>query len=376
MKYVLTLLLLLISQATDAQITLNFKNAPILEALQTIEQGQHEYSIAILSDGLSDFHTSAKINNLSTIEAVKLICKDLPLRIKTKGKTVYVQAKIDTSHGNREKEIERSGNVEDGFLEMPLPHAKVSICRVDRSVIVDSAAMFTAYNHDLRPLFSKYTAKLTTDAKELLIHARLKGYNDVWKLVSIGKRQTEVEVSPIRMRKTMEIELREVVVKATRIKMFYRGDTIVYDATAFKLPQGSMLDDLIRQMPGVTMNDAGEIFVNGRKIDELMLGSRSFFKGNRKVMLENLPYYVVKEIKVYERQTDKSMALGYDVEPKQYVMDVNLKEEYQRGYIANVEAAAGSNELWLARAFGLMFTDRYRFTLLGNLNNVNETRHI
>ncbi len=376
MKYVLTLLLLLISQATDAQITLKFKNTPILEALQTIEQSQTEYSIAILSDGLSDFHTSAEIKNLSTTEAVKLICKDLPLKIKTKGKTVYVQARNDNSQGKREKEIEISGNVEDGFLEMPLPHAKVSICRADSTVIVDSAAMFTAYNSDLRPLFAKYSAKLTTDANELLVHARLKGYNDVWKLVSIGKRQTEVEVPSIQMRKKMEMELGEVVVKATRIKMFYRGDTIVYDATAFKLPQGSMLDDLIRQMPGVTMNDAGEIFVNGRKIDELMLGSRSFFKGNRKVMLENLPYYVVKEIKVYDRQTDKSKALGYDVEPKLYVMDVNLKEEYQRGYIANVEAAAGSNERWLARAFGLMFTDRYRFTLLGNLNNVNETRHI
>ena len=261
-----------------------------------------------------------------------------------------------TAGAQTQREITITGVVEDGFLEMPLPHAKVSICRADSSVIVDSAAMFTAYNHDMRPLFSKYTAKLTTDADELLVHARLKGYNDAWKQVSVGKRQTEVEVPSIRMRKKMEIELGEVVVKATRIKMFYRGDTIVYDASAFKLPQGSMLDDLIRQMPGVTMNDAGEIFVNGRKIDELMLGSRSFFKGNRKVMLENLPYYVVKEIKVYDRQTDKSKALGYDVEPKLYVMDVNLKEEYQRGYIANVEAAAGSNERWLA----CLWTDVYR----------------
>ena len=63
MKYVLTFLLLLISQATDAQITLKFKNTPILEALQTIEQSQPEYSIAILSDGLADFHTSADIKN-------------------------------------------------------------------------------------------------------------------------------------------------------------------------------------------------------------------------------------------------------------------------------------------------------------------------
>lgn len=91
---------------------------------------------------------------------------------------------------------------------------------------------------------------------------------------------------------------------ATKVKMYYRGDTLVYDASAFQLPDGSMLDDLIKQMPGVTMNDVGEIFVKGRKIDELQLGSRSFMRGNQKVLLENLPYYTVKDIKVYEQDTD------------------------------------------------------------------------
>ena len=267
------------------------------------------------------------------------------------------------------------GTVQDAFLKIPLSHAKVSICKADSSVLVDSAAMFTAYNRDLKPLFAKYTAKVTTDAKVLLVHAQLKGYDDVWQRVSIGK-QTKVEVPTLEMRKMREVDLGEVVVKATRVKMFYRGDTIVYDATAFKLPQGSMLDDLIRQMPGVTLNETGQIFVNGRMVDELMLGSRSFMKGNKKVLMENLPYYTVKDIKVYDRQSDKSMALGYDVDPKKFVMDVNLKEEYQRGYIANVEGAVGTEDRWLGRAFALGFTDRLRLTLFGNVNNVNESRHI
>ena len=67
--------------------------------------------------------------------------------------------------------------------------------------------------------------------------------------------------------------------------MFYSGDTLVYDAEAFKLPEGSMLNDLISQMPGVTMNEHGEIFVNGRKVDELLLGSRSFMRGNKKILM-------------------------------------------------------------------------------------------
>ncbi len=279
------------------------------------------------------------------------------------------------SGAQAQKEITISGKVEDGFLKIPLSHARVSVCRADSSVLVDSAAMFTAYNRDLKPLFTQYTAKVTTDAKTLFIHARQKGYDEVWQRVSIGK-QTDIEVPMLEMRKMREMELGEVTVTATRVKMFYRGDTLVYDATAFKLPQGSMLDDLIRQMPGVTLNAAGEIFVNGRKVDELMLGSRSFMKDNKQVLMENLPYYTVKDIKVYDRQSDKSMALGYDVDPKKFVMDVNLKQEYQRGYIANMEGAVGTEKRWLARAFVLGFTDRLRLTLLANLNNVNETRHI
>ena len=288
---------------------------------------------------------------------------------------ILALAAVCSTWAQTQREIELSGSVEDGFLKIPLSHAKVSVCRADSSVLVDSAAIFTAYNRDLKPLFAKYTTKVTTDAKELLVHARLKGYDDVWQRVSIGK-QTEVEVPTLEMRKMREVDLGEVIVKATRVKMFYRGDTIVYDATAFKLPQGSMLDDLIRQMPGVTLNEAGQIFVNGRMVDELMLGSRSFMKGNKKVLMENLPYYTVKDIKVYDRQSDKSMALGYDVDPKKFVMDVNLKEEYQRGYIANVEGAVGTEDRWLGRAFLLGFTDRLRLTLFGNVNNVNESRHI
>ena len=272
-----------------------------------------------------------------------------------------------------QREVTITGDVKDGFLKTPLTDAKVAICRADSSVL--DTAKITIYKSGDQPLYAVYSSKVKTDANAVLVHAWKEGYDDVWRRVS-NTGQTEVEVPTIEMRKMREMELKEVVVKATRVKMFYRGDTLVYDATAFKLPDGSMLDALIRQMPGVTMNDGGEIFVNGRKVDELMLGSRSFFKGNRKVLLENLPYYTVQNIKVYDKQSDMSKALGYDVDAKSFVMDVNLKQEYQRGYIANAEAAAGTNDRWLARAFALGFSDHYRFTLLGNVNNVNETRHI
>ena len=179
------------------------------------------------------------------------------------------------------------------------------------------------------------------------------------------------------------LSLNEVLVRGTRIKMVYRNDTIVYDASAFQLPEGSMLDALVRQMPGVELKADGTILVNGEKVDYLTLNGKDFFKGKNKVMLENLPLYAVDKVKVYRKSTEKSEWLGREVEQKDFVMDVHLKREYNEGYMANAEAAGWHGKSkddnghfipYTARLFGLRFTDASRIALFANANNVNEMR--
>jgi hypothetical protein len=271
------------------------------------------------------------------------------------------------------------GSVQDAFLGTPLPDAKVSLLlAADSSVVIESIPITKKYRDDGSVRDAQFTLEPEKKTCKYLLHATLNGYDDGWQTLSIDGNSTKAIMldEPLTLLKSREIELNEVVVKATKVKMYYRGDTIVYDATAFKLPDGSMLDDLIHQMPGVTMNDDGQIFVNGRLVEELQLGSRAFMRGNKKVLMENLPYFTVKNIKVYEQDTDLNRALGAQVEKKKFVMDVNLKPEYQRGYIANIEAAGGTQDRWLGRGFLLGFTDRTRYTLQANSNNVNESRHI
>ncbi len=354
---------------------LTFKDESLAVALAAIRDSQTDYTIHFIHNDLEHLNISARIKGKDARKAVKQVCKGLPVKVKTRGQNIFVQYKPEKDLTG--KTVNLTGAVEDGFLERPLPHAKVSILRADSSVVVDSAQIVVFFKGDMNPFRAQFNADVSAAEKEYLVRSSMEGYDDVWQRVAIPHPLPEqVEVPTLKMRKSSAKTMRELTVTATKIKMFWRGDTLVYDATAFRLPEGSMLDDLIRQLPGVTMNADGEIFVNGRKVDELLLGSRSFFGGNKKVLLENLPYYTVKNLKVYEKQTDKSMALGYDVEPRRYVMDVNLKDEYSQGYIGNVEAAGGTQERWLARGFLLGFTDKLRFTLLANANNVNEGRHI
>lgn len=91
-------------------------------------------------------------------------------------------------------------------------------------------------------------------------------------------------------------------------------------------------------------------------------------------MLDNLPHYTVQDLKVYNKSTEKSRLVGKEVEKKDYVMDVELKREYNRGYISNAEVAGGTRDRYMARLFGLYYDDHTRFSVFGNVNNVNENR--
>ena len=164
--------------------------------------------------------------------------------------------------------------------------------------------------------------------------------------------------------------LKEAKVTATKIKLLHKGDTIVYNADAFNLAQGSMLEALINELPGVKIDNDGQIYVNGRKVDELLLNGKDFFRGDRMVLLENLPAYMVKNIKVYE----KDDIFRNPNQRKPYAMDVILKKQYAQGWLTNTELAGGTNERYLGRLFGLRFTDHSRLSLYGNANNVNDNR--
>ena len=184
------------------------------------------------------------------------------------------------------------------------------------------------------------------------------GYVD-YDIKYIG-RNRDFEVPPISMKRLMEEdtaspgeELEGVTVKGTRIKVIHKGDTLVFNASAFKLPEGSMLDGLIRQMPGVELKDNGDIYVNGRKVDFLTLNGEDFFKGNNKMMLENLPYYTVETVQVYNKDTERNRMTGLQTEMKDYVMDVKLKRQYNRNILANIEAGGGTRDRYMARLFSL-----------------------
>ncbi|MBD5308471.1 MAG: hypothetical protein HDS15_04260 [Bacteroides sp.] len=218
--------------------------------------------------------------------------------------------------------------------------------------------------------------KVPKEHRTYTLTAEAEGYETITREVKVnatGKRTTVIELPDLMFYKKAR-ELGEVTVTASKVKFYMKDDTLVYNADAFLLPQGSMLDALIRQLPGVEFRDNGRIYVNGKYVESLMLNGKDFFDGDKNVMLNNLGAYTVKDVAVYDKLGDKSMLAGRDLGDAKYVMDVRLKRDYMSGFVGNLEAGAGTSDRYLGRAFGMWYTTISRVALIGALNNLNDNR--
>ena len=270
------------------------------------------------------------------------------------------------------------GRIVDSFTNLPISNVKLTLLSAD-STVIDTCRTFIWNDKAVHPDSYFYMQKNLSEGKYIFKIEHPDYFTTfVDKELLFKSRNTSIDMQDIPIkRKGMENKehmLGEIVVKSTKIKMVMKGDTIIYNADAFNLPQGSMLDALIRQLPGATLNSNGEIFINGRKLDYLTLNGKDFFKGNNKQLIENLPNYIVKNLKVFEKSTDRSQTMGVDIDRKDYIMDISLKKKYEKTFIANLDIAGGTNSRYATKAFGLYFTPRLQLSIFSNINNVNEDR--
>ncbi|WP_286331935.1 outer membrane beta-barrel protein [Duncaniella freteri] len=195
----------------------------------------------------------------------------------------------------------------------------------------------------------------------------------VYKVENVGDREDTRNIPDIYLDRAPH-KLREVEVTASKIKFYHRGDTIVYNADAFQLADGSMLDALISQLPGVELSDNGRITVNGEFVESLLLNGKHFFDGNNNIMLQNIGAYTVKNVEVYRGHSLMEKFHDNLNAPKRLTMDVKLKKEYSIGWIANAQAGYGTESRFMGRLFSAWFTSSTEVVFLGNINNLNDNR--
>lgn len=279
------------------------------------------------------------------------------------------------------KEITIYGDIYSRTTSKSVPGVFVEIMSPDSVVLAKDTAQRISYVFKAHTLYEDTTGHYEIKVEKLpqnyIMRLSKPGYDTKYvdfSLKGLGSREIKKHIPNIYINPEREaLTLDEITVAATKIKFYNKGDTIVYNADAFNLPEGSMLDALIAQMPGVELKEGGQIYVNGRKVESLLLNGKDFFKGDNQIMLDNIGVYAVNNIQVYEKAGELNELLGTKMkDDMEYVMDVKLKKEYNVGTIFNAEAGYGLQHRYTGRLFGMRYTDNSRLSAYGNFNNTND----
>ncbi|MBR0434364.1 MAG: hypothetical protein IJK15_11835 [Bacteroidaceae bacterium] len=313
----------------------------LLTVLRNIERSQSEYTIDIISDGLEELKAPAtKADGLDAVKAVMRACKRLPVKVKVHGNHIYVQHEGVTV----ERKLKLQGVVQDIRAHKDLIGATVVLMRPDSTVIEQKEAYQKWHAEGFSWETSEFSFSVPAKPAKYLFRISHVGYQTTfveYSIDKIGRREHERGLPPFYLAPQAGT-MKEVTITASKVKFYYKGDTLIYNADAFILAEGSMLDALIKQLPGMEMKSDGRIYHEGKFVDDLLLNGKEFFRHDRKLMLENLPAYTVKDVAVYDKQTAENEWLGIkDEHTQRHVIDVRLKKEFMVGWLVNVEAGGG-----------------------------------
>ena len=164
--------------------------------------------------------------------------------------------------------------------------------------------------------------------------------------------------------------LKEVVVVKNMTRMYSKGDTIIYNADAFKTPEGSVVEELVKRLPGAEVDDNGNITINGKSVSKIKVDGKEF--GDTKTAMKNLPANIVERIRAYDEKSDLSRITGIDDGNEQTVIDFGLRAGMNRGTMANADMGIGTKGRYSGRLFGMYMKDDHRLMGMANANNTND----
>lgn len=161
-----------------------------------------------------------------------------------------------------------------------------------------------------------------------------------------------------------------VVGQAARVTV--QEDTFVYNASAYRTPEGSVVEELVKRLPGAQVSDDGTITINGKEVKKVLVDGKEFMTGDTQTALKNLPTSIIDKIKSYDEKSDLAKVTGIDDGEEQTVLDFGIKKGMNKGVFGNVDASVGTQDRYAERLMGALFKDKTRVMLMGNLNNVND----
>lgn len=189
----------------------------------------------------------------------------------------------------------------------------------------------------------------------------------------IEPKELDELVLPDILLKPISRELYEVVVKTARAPISIKGDTIEYDASKFKVPPGSTVEDLLRKLPGVEVLQDGSISAQGENVQKITVDGKRFFGGDTKMATKNLDANIIKKVQIFDDKSEQSKLTGIDDGNTEKTVNLELKEEAKKGGFGKIIAGTGTDSRTAVSANYNKFDSKNQFSMVGFGNNTNQT---
>ncbi len=167
--------------------------------------------------------------------------------------------------------------------------------------------------------------------------------------------------------------LMEVVIKSAQAPLFIRGDTVEYDARLFKIPPGSTVEDLLRRLPGIDVDANGNVSTQGKDVKRIYVDGKTFFGDDPSSVTKNLDAEAISKVQVYDDKSEQERLTGIKDGSQDKVMNLELKDEYKKGYFGKATIAGGTENRWATRGSFNRFNETSQLSFIGYGNNMNET---
>ena len=166
--------------------------------------------------------------------------------------------------------------------------------------------------------------------------------------------------------------MNDVTVTANVAKVQVSGDSIVYNADAYRVPEGSVLEDLVKKLPGAQVDENGGVTINGKKVNKILVDGKEFFFDDASAAMKNIPTNMIDKLKAYDRKSDFARVTGIDDGEDETVLDLTVKKGMNNGWFGNIDLGYGTKDRWSSRATINRFNNSNQYTLMGGANNTGD----
>ena len=252
-----------------------------------------------------------------------------------------------------------SGQITDRDTKEAIEQVTVQLLKSDSTYVAGAISNEHGLFHVTAPANGKYLLKISSVGyKSTVKHIQISDNKDL----AMGKIVLGAEA----------IMLKGAVVTAMAQKVTLKEDTFVYNSSAYRTPEGSVVEELVKRLPGAEVSDDGTIKINGKEVKKILVDGKEFMTGDTKTALKNLPTSIIEKIKAYDEKSDLSKVTGIDDGEEQTVLDFGVKKGMNKGLISNIDLGVGNKSRYNMRGMGGYFSDNNRFMLFANANNTSD----